>query len=218
MSDPSTRLPGLQAYGHDLHQAMRSEERRQVRRRRRRRFVVAFAGATALVPTAIATRNVWAPSPNSLDPRAPLHKSAPVIIEEGVTAEGPWRLSVFDSNRGRCLQLELRAASTGPAAGCSDRVPAQSDLDVLVAGGRQSGFVYGATSASVRRVRVEYPGRAPREIATRQPSADVLRRNGTRADFRTYVVDYDRPVDPSVPFRVLALDAGGAVVDTFSLG
>jgi hypothetical protein len=32
------------------------------------------------------------------------------------------------------------------------------------------------------------------------------------------VVDYDRPVDPSVPFRVLALDAGGTVVDTFSLG
>jgi hypothetical protein len=212
---PQVELPQLRAYGQDLHRAMRAEERRLVRRRRRRRFVVAFVSASALVPTAIATRNVWAPTADSLDPRAPLHKSDPVIIGEGLTREAPWRLSVYDSERGRCLQLELRGASTGPSASCSDRVPARADLDVRVTSGSQVGFVYGATSDRVRRVRVELPGQGAREVATMRPSAALLRRNGTEAGFRVFVATFDEPVQPTVPLRVLAEDADGAVIESF---
>jgi hypothetical protein len=160
------------------------------------------------VPSAIATKNIWAPSLQSNDPRTRLTTSREVRLAEGHGAHDRWWLSAQDTSRGRCVSLFSGGEQSG---GCSGTVPLKADLHLLSGTGRRDGFVFGVTSPAVARVRVLAEGQDI-TVVTTAPDRSAITHGGLRNDFRYFVIALRRPLEGTRAPTALALDRAGRVL------
>lgn len=150
--------------------------------RRSRRLLVAALALVVVVPSAIATRPIWAPTPERFDPGFQGDTPAGIIVAEGAGGQTRWQLSVVMRKGDRCATL---------AAGrVSNVFCLPPDID-LVAQALQTGgdrFVGGLTSSAITEVRVvPRPGAPAVVVPTRAPDPERLRRGGIPATFRFFV-------------------------------
>jgi hypothetical protein len=207
-------LPAMQRLGDDLGAAFQraeaGEQRRTARRRRTRRLAVALAAALVLVPGAVATRSIWAPTSNDADPSRPRSERSPVVI-----AKDPhWRLSVYDTAQGTCVQLFVVGGPANQGVGCPSIVR-PGRLAVAFAGTDTGpGYVYGIVPRRTARVSV-HNGAAPVvQAPVGRPGSEELRRGGLRDDFRYFVVPVAGGLDPG-RLSVVATDGAGRTVGRF---
>jgi hypothetical protein len=207
-------LPFLDELGADLSAAFAREERQEAARRRRRstRLALAAAALLVVVPGAVATRSVWAPTPDAVDPHRGVQTSRAVVVREGDGEQESWRMSAYGSARGACLTLDVFTASrAATGSGCNALVPDRLQVDVNQAG-TDDGFVYGRAAPGVARVTVEVSGRPRVTVATFAPPEDAVRRGGLPAGLRFYVATFPDPIPAGGRLTVLALDRSGAVL------
>ncbi|MBI2168652.1 MAG: hypothetical protein HYU28_04000 [Actinobacteria bacterium] len=99
-------------------------------------------------------------------PREPAERAGDGVVRKGeghVVAEGdvegePWKLVVYDSTRGICVDLHFDRAAGG---GCGFPVPDQSPLAASLSESRRGGhafvlFVHGVARSDVTKVRVDF--------------------------------------------------------------
>lgn len=206
-------FPALVDLGEQLQRAFAVEveaERKRVRHRRSRRMVLALAAVLVLVPSAVGTKNVWAPTPDLVDPAHGVQQSRNVQLASGRSPQA-WTFSAQDSGRGRCFHLQVTATQSG---GCSMAVPVERVLDVRILQSDQASFVFGVTSTQVQQVRiVTRTGQVL--LPTRTPDPGLARRAGLFTDFRYFVWSSAAAMDPQMLVGVQALDAAGRVLDVF---
>jgi hypothetical protein len=102
-------LPILEEIGRDLSLAYAREESAAERRRRSQRLrrIAAVTAALFVVGpgSVVATRYIWAPTPEVNAPGTPFETSRPIQIGEGSGEMVSWRISAFMSARGLCWQI-----------------------------------------------------------------------------------------------------------------
>lgn len=212
-------LPSLDQLGERLQAAYAvqaehdAQQGHQPRRRSgRRRFVVAAAASLfVLAPTTtvVAVRPWSQDSPDTRDPEARPGQSNQTQLQ--YSDQPRWRMSARASGTGLCFSL----SSDGEQAGtCTPDVPGRAGLAGYVKPGQRDSFVFGVTSERVLTVRIE-AGPVRETVKTQAPPAANVRRSGLRDDFRSFVLRTDRPLDPTVPLRMTALDEDGKVIDRF---
>ncbi len=194
------------------------------RRRLRRPAVLVALLALALVPTAVATRDVLrAPAPPA-PPGAvvPGDGGAQVWVAAGREAGVPWRLSASACATGREVAVGLFLAVPGGGAGA--RCDVAPPGGTRVAGRRVHTYVdpdarrtwaFGAAPAAAREVEVVSRGFAAapqrRRVGLRAAEPEAVRRGGLPAGLRVFVVAL--PGGREVPL-VRILDRTGGVVAT----
>jgi hypothetical protein len=196
MNDAGRIPPTLERLGRDLERAYAAEEAKgRVRRRRqRRRWSVAVALiALAVVPTAVATRSLWAPRADRTDPGRPAGSHRAVVVAEDLAAAEPWRLGAFASNGGICLQLSVLAGTGTRSTVCG--APDRRALDATLLAGPSRWYVFGRAPAAARLVRVVSPDGQAVDVPAVTPSGRARETLTTAPPgMRVYVAVFDAPV------------------------
>jgi hypothetical protein len=183
--------------------------------------VIAALAALALVPTAVATRDVlWAPEPPALPehlraPGAerPARVGEPVYVAGGRDAGVAWRLSASacEYGRVRAIGLFLEVPGGGGGARCDQAATGVADVAarrVYAYFDPEAGvtWVFGAAPAGAATVEV---GR--RRVVPRDADPAAVGRGGLAAGLRVFVAAL--PGGGDVPV-VRGLDRAGHVVAT----
>jgi hypothetical protein len=209
----------LAELGADLRRAWARPPRRRLRVRHP--ALVAVLAALALVPTAVATREVlWAPQPPALPERLrapgterPARAGAPVYVAAGRDAGVAWRLSASACEYGRVravgLFLEVPGggggarcdlAATGVADVAARRVHAYFDPEAGLT------WVFGAAPATAAVVEVGHV-----RVALHEADPAAVARGRLPAGLRVFAVALRGAGDVPV---VRGLDRAGRVVAT----
>ena len=203
-------LPILDELGHDLATAFRREERADAARRNRRRMrrvAIATASLFVVVPGAVATRSIWAPSPGS--PPGAFETPHAVRIADGTSGALTWRLAATQGSDGTCFEAAVSGTGTsfGRVRSCSGTEPST----VVHLATQQIGsqvFVMGWADPRVARVVVD-PGTGSAAQTARLVVAPRDRSEKAKipAGSRAYVVTFTG--DPVPRPRVTAFDTAG---------
>ena len=209
-------LPILDELGDDLERAFRAQERppRSTWWRRRGLVVAIAAGiAVLLVPTAVATKSLWAPAADESSPEHPARATAPVQLDAPRAPQDSFRLSASETDRGLCLNVFVTGAGLGES--CSAHPTAGHPLTVSTGAGTHDGYVLGAVAPSAATLRVTANGQT-RTVAAFSPDSERLARGHIPANFKLFVAFFPAPtVGAGDRVRVEALDAQGAVVGRY---
>ena len=217
-------LPILDELGDDLERAYRAGERSQEPRARaswwrRRGLVVAIATGVAvlLVPTAIATKSLWAPAADNASPGHPSRPTAPVQLEAPRAPTDSFRLSASQTDVGLCLHVFITGGGLGES--CAPHPSAAHPVTAFTGGGAHDGFVVGTVAPTARTVRVAVNG-GQQDVTAFAPDPKRLALAHIPADFRLYAAFVPAAVIRAGALRVVvtALDAQGAVMGRYPAG
>lgn len=205
------RVSLAEAYAREEAPARPARSARRRWGRRSRRLLAASLALLVVVPSAIATRPIWAPSPDRVDPGADRATPAGVILEDGPGRAVPWRLSVELRRGDACATIAAGPTST------SFCKPPGLDLAAQYTEFGRDRYMAGLTSARVAEVHVRPEGGAPAVVLrTEAPDPERLRRAAIPGTFRYFVTGIDGPID-SASAVVLGFDAAGRRVARYTL-